>query len=242
MTTAFAMKRQLLSDHAKKARDNFSHACVKTREYCSSRLSRLFVPGERRSCNHLPSKQAVAGSHPEYWLRGLSFGRRSGPVVLSFSLPAASQMVPAFFRRIPPGPTLPLLAGKPTAGSCGLSTKRWFICYGTRAHVLLRAIGNHPASAWNAGVEPAQTHGWSCLPPFPVPGPGATRCRTVLLCYACFVPMGLAAHSGPSASFPCIVTAGAGKMQGKVDVQVGTTRIRKLSCCQDVIVPLSEEK
>jgi hypothetical protein len=30
-------------------------------------------------------------------------------------------------------------------------------------------------------------------------------------------------------------------MQGKVDVQVGTTRIRKLSCCQDVIVPQSLE-
>ena len=27
-------------------------------------------------------------------------------------------------------------------------------------------------------------------------------------------------------------------MQGKVDVQVGTTRIHKFSCCQDVIVPL----
>jgi hypothetical protein len=30
--------------------------------------------------------------------------------------------------------------------------------------------------------------------------------------------------------------------QGKVDVRVGTTRIRKLSCFQDVIVPQSEEK
>jgi hypothetical protein len=34
---------------------------------------------------------------------------------------------------------------------------------------------------------------------------------------------------------------GRGK-QGKVDGQVGTTHIRKLSCCQDVIVPLSEKK
>jgi hypothetical protein len=31
-------------------------------------------------------------------------------------------------------------------------------------------------------------------------------------------------------------------MQGKVEVQVATTRIRKLSCGQDIIVPHSEEK
>jgi hypothetical protein len=32
------------------------------------------------------------------------------------------------------------------------------------------------------------------------------------------------------------------QMQGKVDVQVGAMHIHKLSCCQDVIVPLSEDK
>jgi len=38
---------------------------------------------------------------------------------------------------------------------------------------------------------------------------------------------------------PCTCRQYAGKRQGKVAVQVGTTRIRKLSCCQDVIAPLS---
>jgi len=80
-----------------------------------------------------------------------------------------------------------------------------------QVHVLLRAMGNHPDSAWSAGVEPAQTHEWPCLPHFPVPGPGATPCRTTLLCYACSVPMKPSAHSGPSASLPCTCRDCAGR-------------------------------
>ncbi len=41
---------------------------------------------------------------------------------------------------------------------------------------------------------------------------------------------------------PCTCRLCAEKMQGKVDVQMGATRICKLSCCQDVIAPLSQEK
>lgn len=85
-------------------------------------------------------------------------------------------------------------------------------------------------------------HKWSGLPPFPVPCPGASRCWTALLCDACGVPMRPAAHSGAAASLPCTCRHGAGKRQGKVDGQVATRRIRKLSCRQDIIVPLSEEQ
>jgi len=40
---------------------------------------------------------------------------------------------------------------------------------------------------------------------------------------------------------PADTAQGRGK-QGKVDEQVATRRIRKLSCRQDIIVPLSEEQ
>ena len=74
-----------------------------------------------------------------------------------------------------------------------------------RAHGVFPAMGTHPASAWSAGVVPAQTPQMSCLPPSPVPCPGASRCWTALLCSACGVPMRPAAHRGPSACFPAPV-------------------------------------
>jgi len=40
----------------------------------------------------------------------------------------------------------------------------------------------------------------------------------------------------------CICRQYAGQRQGTVAVQVATTRICNLSCCQDVIAPLPEEK
>jgi len=47
----------------------------------------------------------------------------------------------------------------------------------------------------------------TCFPffsgPVPVPSPGASRCRCALLCYACSVPTGRAAHDGLSSFFPC---------------------------------------
>jgi len=80
-----------------------------------------------------------------------------------------------------------------------------------RVHVLLRAIGSHPDSAWSVGVEPGQTHKHPCLPPSPVPCPGVTLCCTTLLCYACCVPRRPKAHSGPTASFPapCLQVQGS---------------------------------
>ncbi len=98
-----------------------------------------------------------------------------------------------------------------------------------RAHVVSRARGNHPASAWSADGEPGPTHDRSRFQPFPALCPGARRCRTTLIGYACGVPTGPAAHDGPSASLPCTCRHRAGKRQGKVDGQVGTTCIRKLS-------------
>ena len=80
-----------------------------------------------------------------------------------------------------------------------------------RAHLLFRARGAHPASAWSAGGWPSQTHKWSCLPPSPVPCPGATRRCTALLCYAGCAPMKPAAHSGPAASFPAPVDTVQGR-------------------------------
>jgi hypothetical protein len=38
--------------------------------------------------------------------------------------------------------------------------------------------------------------------------------------------------------FPAPADTAQGKMQGKANVQVGTMRIRKLSCCQNVIAHL----
>src|SRR6266516_5399094 len=109
------------------------------------------------------------------------------------------------------------------------------------AHVLFQAMGNHLASARRPGRGPSHIHHQPCLPPFPVPCPGATRCSTALVYYACCVPMRPAGHNGPSPSCPCTCRPCTGKRQGKVDGQVATTRIRKLSCCQNVIAPLSEE-
>src|SRR6266487_1607774 len=110
-----------------------------------------------------------------------------------------------------------------------------------RAHLLLPAMGKHPASAWSAGAQPAPTHDQSGLQPFPALCPGALRCRTTRLYYTCSVSTRRGAHDRPSPSFPCTCKHGSGKRQGKVYVEVATRRIRQLSCCQDVIVPLSEE-
>ena len=86
-----------------------------------------------------------------------------------------------------PGPSLPPLAGKRTAGSCRRPTKR-------RVHVsrdartpLVPAMGTPPASAWSAGEVPGPTHDRSCLPPFSHP---LSRCDLLsshlpLLCLWC---------------------------------------------------------
>ena len=64
-------------------------------------------------------------------------------------------------------------------------------------------MANQPASAWSTGGAASQTHDRADLPPFPAPYPGATRGRTDLLCYACFVSMDLQCTT----DLPCHVSA-----------------------------------
>jgi len=186
-----------------------------------------------RACDRLPSKQAVARSHPEDWLLGFSFGGRSGPGVPRLPSRRLPRWIPPF-GRLPPRSNLAASSWK---AHCRLvltvheeEGSRVTRCAHTWC--LGRAMGNHHASAWSAGVVPAPTRDRSGFQPFPVLCPGAPRCCTALLCYDCGVSMRPAAHSGPSSSLPCACRHGAGKIQGKVDVLVETTRIRKLSCCQ----------
>ena len=111
-----------------------------------------------------------------------------------------------------------------------------------RAHGVFPAMGTHPASAWSAGVVPAQTPQVILFAAFSRP---LSRCFSLL-----DRPPGLGlwcAEETSSAQWticlpPCTCRHGAGKRQGKVEGQVATTRIRKLSCCQNVIAPLSEEQ
>ena len=150
----------------------------------------------------------------------------------SFALPAASQVVPTFWPPPAQVRACHLLLESPVLARAGRLRRGWFTCHEMRAHVVSQARGNHLASAWSADGEPGPTHDRSSFQPFPALCPGAPRCCTALLCYACGVSMRPAAHSGPSSSLPCACRHGAGKIQGKVDVLVETTRIRKLSCCQ----------
>jgi hypothetical protein len=119
--------------------------------------------------------------------------------------------------------SLSSLARMPTAGMGGRS-RREFICNGKHIHVSFRAMGIHDLTD---------------LPPFSVTHPGVTRGRTDLFCYACSVPMRPPAHNRPSTPLSCTCRHCIGKMAGKVDAQVGTTRICKLACYLDVIAPLS---
>jgi hypothetical protein len=156
-----------------------------------------------------------------------------------FHLQAACQVVPAFFRRVPPKSDVAISCWK---AHCWLVRAVQKMMVHVSKYAGTRAVpgdGNPPRFCLECRCSACATHHRSCLTPFPVPCPGATRYCTALLCYACCVAMGSAAHSGPSASLPCTCRFCAGKMQGKVDVLVGTTHIPKLSCCQDVIVPLS---
>jgi hypothetical protein len=121
----------------------------------------------------------------------------------SFALPAASQGVPTFWPPPAQVRACHLLLESPVPARAGPPRRGWFTCHGMRAHVVSRAMGNHLASAWSAGVVPGPTLDRSCLPPFPVPCPGASRCWTARLGYACGVPIRPAAHRGPSASLPC---------------------------------------
>jgi hypothetical protein len=87
----------------------------------------------------------------------------------SFALPAASQGVPTFS---PPPAQLRachLLLESPVPARASRPRRGGFTCHRMREHVVSRAMGNHPASAWSAGVVPGPTHDRSCLPPFSRP-------------------------------------------------------------------------
>jgi len=147
----------------------------------------------------------------------------------SFALPAASQVVPTFWPPPAQVRACHLLLESPVLARAGRLRRGWFTCHEMRAHVVSQARGNHLASAWSADGEPGPTHDRSSFQPFPALCPGARRCRTTLIGYACGVPTRPVAHDGPSAFLPCTCRHGAGKRQGKVEGQVGTTCICKLS-------------
>jgi hypothetical protein len=114
--------------------------------------------------------------------------------------------------------------------------------HGMRAHTLLLAMGNHLATAMSAGVEPSHTYDRSCLPPFPVPCPGANRCRNALLCYPCSVQMRPAGYTRPSPLWPCRCRDRIGKRQRKVEVQVGSTLAARMSsdlCRRNIPCPVT---
>src|SRR6266571_7963406 len=69
-----------------KGRESFCQRSVNLRNTCLIGSHSQSIPNERRSCDALPSKQAVAGLHPKYRLLGLSVGGRRGPLVPSFAL------------------------------------------------------------------------------------------------------------------------------------------------------------
>ena len=87
---------------------------------------------------------------------------------------------------------------------------------------LPQARGHHLTSVWRTGGEPWHPPSSVLLParlpfssrPAPVPRPGASRCRCALICYACAVATGPAAHDR-SASFPCIGRPCTGKTKEK---------------------------
>jgi len=172
-----------------------------------------------------------------------SIYRRRWPLSPSFHLPAGKQpfarcFLPCFdASRL--GPTLPPLAGKHSAGSCGLSTKMMVYVshsagtrvvpgFGKPPHLCLecsRIVCVHPRSIRLAAFSRPLSRYYPLLYRPPV---------LRLLCAD-----ETSSSQRTICVLPCTCRQYAGKRQGKVAVQVGTTRIRKLSCCQDVIAPLS---
>jgi len=72
-------------------RESFCQRSVNLRNTCLIGSHSQSIPNERRSCDALPSKQAVAGLHPKYRLLGCS-------------TPGCFPDGPAFFRRFPSMP------------------------------------------------------------------------------------------------------------------------------------------
>src|SRR5438270_327445 len=65
--------------------------------------------------------------------------------------------VPTFWPR--PAEVRPchLRLESPLQACVGRPRRGWFSCHQMREHVVSWAMGNHPASAWSGGGEPAQT-------------------------------------------------------------------------------------
>jgi hypothetical protein len=125
--------------------------------------------------------------------------------VRSFALLALCRCFPAcspFSTRPTPDQPRHLLLGNRWLIRVACPRIGWFTWHEMRAHILLRAMGNHLTSDRSVGLEPSHTLDRSCLPPFPVPYPGVIRCRTVFHRYTCIMLKGLAGHRRPSASFP----------------------------------------
>ena len=100
----------------------------------------------------------------------------------SVALPAASQGGPTFWPRSAQVRACHLLLESARLARADGPRRGGFTCHEMRAYMVSWATGNHHASAWSAGGEPAPTHNRSCLPSFPVPCPAASRWCPALLC------------------------------------------------------------
>jgi hypothetical protein len=169
---------------------------------------------------------------------------RLHPRRLPRSLPGDSQMILHLVSTYPAQvQSRHLLLESPLQARACRRRRGWFTCQGKRAHGVSRAMGNHSASAWSAGVEPAQTHDRSCLPSFPALCPAAPHCWTApsARLVVCRGDQQRTVDSLPPLPAPADTAQGRGQ-QGKVDGQVETRCIRQLSRCQDVIGPLWEDQ
>jgi len=161
-------------------RERFSQRSVNFKNTCLIGSYSQSIPGERCFCDTLPSKQAVARWHPEDWLLAFAFGGRSGPGVPRSPSRRLPRGFPPF-GRVPPRSEL--------ATSCW-KAHGWLVQTaheeeGSRvtrcAHTSCSGDGNPPRFCLSAGEVPGPTHDRSCLPPSPVPCPGASRCWTAQL-------------------------------------------------------------
>jgi hypothetical protein len=82
-------------------RNTFCQPSVNYRNTLSIGFRSRSIPSGRRFRNTLPSKRAVAGSHPEGWLLGFAFGGRSWPGAPRLRSRRLPRGFPPF-RRLPP--------------------------------------------------------------------------------------------------------------------------------------------
>jgi hypothetical protein len=169
--------------------------------------------------------------------------RRRWPLVPSFHPPAGKQ---PFARCFLPcfdashlGPTLPPLAGKHPAGSCGLSTKMMVHVSHSAGTRVVPGDGKPPHFCLECRrivcINPRAIR----LAAFSRPRSGyyPLSYRPPVLRLLCADETSRARWT--SCVLPCTCRQYAGKMQGKVEVQVATKHMCKLSCCRDIIAPLS---